>query len=165
MILLCSYSFGNNNKPNKIYMLLCSPDVAALLSTMPILRQPAPPPGIPAGIPPMRKADAPTSQVPCKHFAQGNCQKGDRCEFAHELKQQGRAAARNRSANRQTPPVCNFCYQEQQVLLNDSLSVKTTQAHVNSTAQLGLYTIQDLCSTHKNCLAHAGLCIQVGLSI
>lgn len=73
---------------------------------MPTLRQPAPPPGIPAGIPPMRKASAPPSQVPCKHFAHGNCSKGDKCEFAHEPKQQGRNASKSRSAPRATPPVC-----------------------------------------------------------
>ena len=71
---------------------------------MPTLRQPPPPPGIPAGIPPMRKATAPPSQVPCKHFAQGNCSKGDICEFAHKPKQQGRNAS-TRSAPRATPPV------------------------------------------------------------
>ena len=85
---------------------ICSPDVAALLATMPTLRQPAPPPGIPAGIPPMRKANAPPSQVPCKHFAQGNCSKGDKCDFAHEPKQQGRNASKSRSAPHETPPVC-----------------------------------------------------------
>lgn len=85
---------------------ICSPDVAALLATMPTLRQPAPPPGIPAGIPPMRKANAPPSQVPCKHFAQGNCSKGDKCDFAHEPIQQGRHGSKSRSAPRETPPVC-----------------------------------------------------------
>lgn len=84
---------------------ICSPDVAALLATMPTLRQPAPPPGIPAGIPPMRKANAPPSQVPCKHFAQGNCSKGEKCDFAHEPKQQGRHGSKSRSAPRETPPV------------------------------------------------------------
>ena len=87
------------------HFCICSPDVAALLATMPTLRQPAPPPGIPAGIPPMRKATAPPSQVPCKHFAQGSCSKGDKCEFAHDPKQQGRNASKSRSAPRATPPV------------------------------------------------------------
>ena len=86
-------------------MFVCSPDVAALLATMPILRQPAPPPGIPAGIAPMRKANAPTSQVPCKHFAQGSCSKGDKCDFAHDQKQPSREAPKARGAAHETPPV------------------------------------------------------------
>ncbi|DBA86264.1 TPA: hypothetical protein ACH3X1_005764 [Trebouxia sp. C0004] len=78
---------------------------------MPTLSQPAPPPGIPAGIPPMRKADAAGAQVPCKHFAMGNCTRGDKCEYAHETDQPGkthitgRNVARKRSGPRETPPV------------------------------------------------------------
>ncbi|KAL3157622.1 hypothetical protein ABBQ32_012070 [Trebouxia sp. C0010 RCD-2024] len=72
---------------------------------MPILRQPAPPPGIPAGIAPMRKANASTSQMPCKHFAQGSCSKGDKCDFAHDQKQQGHEAPKTRGAPHETPPV------------------------------------------------------------
>ena len=86
----------------------CSPDVAALLSTMPILSQPAPPPGIPAGIAPMRKLDASAVHVPCKHFAQGACSKGDLCEYAHVQADQPRkpaAAVRVRKGPRETPPV------------------------------------------------------------
>ncbi|KAL0036742.1 hypothetical protein WJX79_008168 [Trebouxia sp. C0005] len=87
------------------------PDVNELLKTMPSLSQPAPPPGIPAGIPPMRKADATGAQVPCKHFALGNCTRGDKCEYAHETDQPGKAhiagrnVARKRSGPRETPPV------------------------------------------------------------
>ena len=90
---------------------VCSPDVNELLKTMPSLSQPAPPPGIPAGIPPMRKADATGAQVPCKHFAMGNCTRGDKCDYAHETDQPGKAhiagcnVARKRSGARETPPV------------------------------------------------------------
>ena len=90
---------------------ICSPDVNELLKTMPSLSQPAPPPGIPAGIPPMRKADATGAQVPCKHFAMGNCTRGDKCEYAHETDQPGKAhitgrnVARKRGGPRETPPV------------------------------------------------------------
>lgn len=71
----------------------------------------------------MRKADATGAQALCKHFALGSCSRGDKCEYAHDADQAGKAhivgrtVARRHSGPRETPPVRSLGHEQACLLM------------------------------------------------